>query len=77
MSDRDRGPSADWVDTTAGGEPDPAGEAPGTGSVGSPPANAPGSDVEDVRTGAGVAATIDSDDANGGDAGTPEGRDSA
>lgn len=51
MSDRDRDMrGADWVDTTAGGEPGRAAGAPGTGSLGSPPTDAPEGDDVDHNT---------------------------
>ena len=51
MSERDRDvPAGDWVDTTAGGEPGREGTAPGTGSLGAPPTDAPDGDDGDPNS---------------------------
>ncbi len=53
MSERDRYASGgDWVDSTAGGEPGRTGAAPGTGSLGAPPTDAPEGDSVDPNSGA-------------------------
>jgi hypothetical protein len=60
MSDRDRGiPADDAVDTASNGEPGRAGAAPGTGSLGAPPTDAPEADNANSSTGA--AGTRESD----------------
>ena len=52
MSDRDRDiPAAEEADASASDAQDRAGRAPGTGSLGSPPTDAPDGDSEDVSAG--------------------------
>jgi hypothetical protein len=72
MSDRDRDiPAADWVDTTAGGEPGGTGRAKGTGSLGAPPTDAPDGDAADSGAGAGGIMESDLGGVDIGGAGKP------